>query len=85
LQPIQRKPSDYLKNNFHITNSGVAWGPALKFTQEFMSNDRVMYAMDYPYQYVPEEVSILENIDMTPAVRQSFFQDNAARLFKIKL
>jgi len=85
VQPIQRKPSDYLKNNFHITNSGVAWGPALKFTQEFMGNDRVMYAMDYPYQYAPEEVSILENIDMTPAVRQSFFQDNAARLFKIKL
>ena len=83
VKPVQRKPSEYLRQNFHITNSGVAWGPALKFTQDFMGTDRVLYAMDYPYQYAPEEVQILENLDMAPAVRQAFFQDNAQRLFKI--
>ena len=83
IQPIQRKPSDYLRENFHITNSGVAWGAALKFTQDFMGPDRVLYAMDYPYQYVPEEVAMLENIEMAPQVRKAFFQDNAERLFKI--
>ena len=83
VQPIQRKPSDYLRENFHITNSGVAWGAALKFTQDFMGPDRVLYAMDYPYQYVPEEVAILENLDMAPQVRQAFFEGNAERLFKI--
>ena len=45
VQPTQRKPSDYLRENFHITNSGVAWGAALKFTQDFMGPDRVLYAM----------------------------------------
>jgi 2,3-dihydroxybenzoate decarboxylase len=83
VQPIQRKPSDYLRENFHITNSGVAWGAAIKFTQDFMGPDRVLYAMDYPYQYVPEEVAILENLDMAPQVRQAFFEGNAERLFKI--
>jgi 2,3-dihydroxybenzoate decarboxylase len=39
--------------------------------------------MDYPYQYSPEEVAILENLDMAPQVRKAFFQDNAERLFKI--
>jgi 2,3-dihydroxybenzoate decarboxylase len=48
-----------------------------------MGPDRVLYAMDYPYQYVPEEVAILENLDMAPQVRKAFFQDNAERLFKI--
>jgi 5-carboxyvanillate decarboxylase len=43
----------------------------------------VLYAMDYPYQYVPEEVAMLENLDMAPQVRKAFFQDNAERLFKI--
>jgi 2,3-dihydroxybenzoate decarboxylase len=83
VQPTLRKPSDYLRENFHITNSGVAWGAALKFTQDFMGPDRVLYAMDYPYQYVPEEVAMLENLDMAPQVRKAFFQDNAERLFKI--
>jgi 2,3-dihydroxybenzoate decarboxylase len=81
--PTKKKPSDYLRENFHITNSGVAWGAALKFTQDFMGPDRVLYAMDYPYQYVPEEVAMLENLDMAPQVRKAFFQDNAERLFKI--
>jgi 2,3-dihydroxybenzoate decarboxylase len=83
VQPIKRKPSDYLRENFHITNSGVAWGAAIKFTQDFMGPDRVLYAMDYPYQYSPEEVGILENLDMAPQVRQAFFEGNAERLFKI--
>jgi 2,3-dihydroxybenzoate decarboxylase len=83
IKPLKRKPSDYLRENFHITNSGVAWGAALKFTQDFMGPDRVLYAMDYPYQYVLEEVEILERLDMAPQVRQAFFQDNAERLFKI--
>lgn len=83
MQPIKRKPSDYLRENFHITSSGVAWGPALKFTQDFMGPDRVLYAMDYPYQYVPEEVAVLENLDMAPQVRKAFFESNAERLFKI--
>lgn len=83
IQPIKRKPSDYLRENFHITNSGVAWGAALKFTQDFMGPDRVLYAMDYPYQYAPEEVLMLENVEMAPQVRKAFFQDNAQRLFKI--
>jgi 2,3-dihydroxybenzoate decarboxylase len=48
-----------------------------------MGPDRVLYAMDYPYQYVPEEVAMLENLDMAPQVRKAFFQDNAERLFKI--
>jgi 2,3-dihydroxybenzoate decarboxylase len=48
-----------------------------------MGPDRVLYAMDYPYQYAPEEVGILEGLDMAPQVRQAFFQDNAERLFKI--
>jgi 2,3-dihydroxybenzoate decarboxylase len=61
----------------------VASEAAIKFTQDLVGVDRVLYAMDYPYQYVPEEVAILENLDMAPQVRQAFFQGNAERLFKI--
>ncbi|MFZ8953850.1 MAG: amidohydrolase family protein [Burkholderiaceae bacterium] len=85
IHPTKRKPSEYLKENFYITNSGVAWGPALQFTQAFMGTDRVLYAMDYPYQYLPEEVDMLEQVDMTPEVKRQFFQDNAVKVFDLKI
>jgi 2,3-dihydroxybenzoate decarboxylase len=84
FQPeLKGKVSDYLKANFSITCSGVAWEPAIKFTQSVIGEDRVLYAMDYPYQCPPEEVTALDAMDMTAALKKKFFQTNAERLFKI--
>ncbi|MBA1204831.1 amidohydrolase [Pseudomonas capeferrum] len=83
MRPLQRKPSDYLKQNFHITNSGMAWEPAVKFTQEQIGVDRVMYAMDYPYQYDPAEVIALDAMDISDEAKKKFFETNATRLFKL--
>lgn len=84
VKPIQRRPSEYLRQNFWITNSGVAWEHAIKFAQGFLGEDRVMYAMDYPYQYAPDEVNILDGMDMAPAVKKKFFQTNAEAVFKLR-
>ncbi|MBL8552149.1 MAG: amidohydrolase [Hyphomonadaceae bacterium] len=84
FQPqLKHDVSHYLKHNFHITNSGVAWEPAIKFTQAVLGEDRVLYAMDYPYQCPPEEVEILDRMDMAPATKKKFFQTNAEKLFKL--
>jgi 2,3-dihydroxybenzoate decarboxylase len=83
MQPLKRQVSDYLKENFHYTNSGVAWEPSIKFIQSVIGVDRMMYAMDYPYQHSIEEVHMLDGMDMSPADKKAFFQTNAERLFKI--
>ncbi|MFM8624514.1 MAG: amidohydrolase family protein [Betaproteobacteria bacterium] len=83
IKPLLKKPSDYLRENFHITNSGVAWEPAIKFTQSIVGVDRVLYAMDYPYQYAVEEVGLLERMDMSAEDKKKFFQTNAQALFGI--
>ena len=84
FQPqLRGQISDYLKNNFHITNSGVAWEPAIKFTQQVIGEDRVLYAMDYPYQCPPEEVVALDRMDMPLETKRKFFQSNAEKLFKL--
>ena len=75
--------SDYLKQNFIITNSGVAWEPAIKFTQDVIGKERVMYAMDYPYQCPAYEVEALDNMDMSAEDKKMFFQTNAERVFKL--
>jgi 5-carboxyvanillate decarboxylase len=81
VQPLQKKPSDYLRENFHITCSGMAWERAIRFTQELMGEDRVLYAMDYPYQYAIDEVRALDAMAMSDATKLKFFQTNAENLF----
>jgi 2,3-dihydroxybenzoate decarboxylase len=82
-QPLARKPSDYLKENVWVTTSGMQWAPAIQFTQQVLGFDRVLYAMDYPYQFVPEEVKVTDEMPLTDAQRAMLYHRNAERLFKL--
>jgi 2,3-dihydroxybenzoate decarboxylase len=84
MKPLKKgKVSTYLRENFYITNSGMAWEPAIKFTQENIGKDRVLYAMDYPYQCPPEEVVALDGMAMSLEDKKMFFQTNAEKVFKL--
>jgi 5-carboxyvanillate decarboxylase len=84
MKPLQLgRVSEYLRRNVFITSSGFAWGPAIKFCQEVLGADRVMYAMDYPYQHDLAEVVASDDIDMPDDVKAAFFQTNAERVFKL--
>jgi 2,3-dihydroxybenzoate decarboxylase len=83
MKPTLKRPSDYLRENFNITNSGVAWEPAIKFTQDVIGVDRVLYAMDYPYQCPAEEVVALDGMNMSLEHKRRFFQTNAERVFNL--
>jgi 2,3-dihydroxybenzoate decarboxylase len=83
MKPLKKRVSDYLKENVYITNSGMAWEPAIKFAQQVIGVDRVMYAMDYPYQYTPQEVVDLDNMQMDNATKKKFYQSVAEQVFKL--
>ena len=64
----------------------AVWGANLavvKLLIEVMGEYRVMYAMDYPYQYVPDEVRWMYNMAITDTQKKKFFQTNAERWFKL--
>ncbi|HEX6526189.1 MAG TPA: amidohydrolase family protein [Streptosporangiaceae bacterium] len=83
MKPVKRKPSEYLRTNVWVTTSGVAWAPAIMFCREVLGPGRVLYAMDYPYQYVPEEVTAHENLPLTEEEKADLFQRNAERVFRL--
>lgn len=83
LKPLKRKISDYMRENIYYTTSGMAWEPAIMFTRSVIGGDRVLYAMDYPYQYVPEEVTAMEQMPLTDADKKAFFQTNAETVFRL--
>jgi 2,3-dihydroxybenzoate decarboxylase len=48
-----------------------------------VGEDRVMYAMDYPYQFVADEVRTHDLLDIPPAIKKKLMQTNAERWFKL--
>jgi 5-carboxyvanillate decarboxylase len=81
VRPIARRPSEYLRENVWFTTSGMAWVPAIMFCREVLGPDRVLYAMDYPYQYELTEVSTQDGLPVDAAARKAFFQTNAEQVF----
>ncbi|MDH5345767.1 MAG: amidohydrolase family protein [Gammaproteobacteria bacterium] len=79
--PLSKKISDYLRENVWITTSGMPWEPAILFVRSVIGADRVMYAMDCPYQYVPEEVAFTDALPLTEAELRAFCQGNAESVF----
>ena len=82
-KPLKRKISDYMKENIYITTSGMAWEPAITFSQQVLGMNRVLYAMDYPYQFVPEEVEVTDQLPISEADKKLLYQTNAEKLFKL--
>ena len=80
---LERKASDYLRENFYYTTSGMAWTPPIRYVQSVIGMDRVMYAMDYPYQFVPEEVNVTDELPIAYEDLKAFYQTNAERVFKL--
>jgi 2,3-dihydroxybenzoate decarboxylase len=43
-----------------------------------------MYAMDYPYQYQPDEVAAQDAMAMGASDKKAFFQTNAEKVFGLR-
>jgi 2,3-dihydroxybenzoate decarboxylase len=85
MQPLQLKVSEYLRRNVWVTTSGMPAAPAIRYCQEVLGEDRVLYAMDYPYQYEADEVRLSDAAPMSAATRRKFFQTNAEELFGFRV
>ena len=80
---LRKKPSDYMKENVYITTSGVPWAPAIMMAHGVLGADRILYAMDYPYQFAPDEVAMTDNFPMSDADKKKLFQTNAETVFHL--
>ena len=80
---LERRISDYLKDNVYVTTSGMAWEPAIKFAQDVLGTRHVLYAMDYPYEFEPREVQITDELAITDEAKLMLYQTNAERVFHL--
>jgi 2,3-dihydroxybenzoate decarboxylase len=81
LKPLKKGMVACLRENVLATTSGLPFPPAIKLMLEVMGEDRVMYAMDYPYEYVADEVRAHDLLDIPDATKKKLMQTNAERVF----
>jgi predicted TIM-barrel fold metal-dependent hydrolase len=60
------------------------WEPTLKFCIEAVGADRIMWAVDYPYQDHPDAVDFLDAARIPEKDKQKIYHENAERIFKLK-
>lgn len=62
--PAKKKFGEYLQNNFYVTTSGNFCTAALLNTILTMGADRILFAVDYPYEFVSEAAQWFDNMDV---------------------
>jgi predicted TIM-barrel fold metal-dependent hydrolase len=81
---LEHPVSHYFRTNIWITTSGVAWEPGIKFCMEVLGPDRVLYAMDYPYQQSSDEVAVYDRMGLSAEHKKMLMQTNAETVFRIR-
>lgn len=81
FRELAMAPSDYMRANVWVTTSGMAWEPAILYARSVLGAERVLYAMDYPYQYEPDEVRATDALPIALEDKQALYQANAERVF----
>jgi predicted TIM-barrel fold metal-dependent hydrolase len=81
---LQRRVSDYIKTNIHITSSGMLQERLLRHTLDFTGADRVLFSTDYPF-HRPDATAIGRFFDAIPhpAKRTKIAAGNAETLFRL--
>ncbi|HJX04169.1 MAG TPA: amidohydrolase family protein [Dehalococcoidia bacterium] len=80
---FKKTPSQYFKENFYVTTSGMFWAPALEFVARVFGADRILFATDYPYESVEEAVTFMDNAQLSQEDKENIYHSNAQRLLKL--
>ncbi|MCB1366334.1 MAG: amidohydrolase [Rhodobacteraceae bacterium] len=90
LTALKRPHLDYFKS-FHADTATFGSRKAIEHAIEFFGEDRVLFASDSPFDpeggptYIRETIRIIEEMDITDALRRKLFQGNAEKLLGLKL
>jgi biopolymer transport protein ExbB/TolQ len=81
IQPPKRKlqktPSQYFLDNFHITTSGMNYEAPLMLAHRVMGPDRVLFAVDYPFEENEEPVRVMDGAPISDKDKSKINQPNS--------
>jgi predicted TIM-barrel fold metal-dependent hydrolase len=75
--------ADLFRQHFYVTTSGNFSNSALTCALTEMGSDKIIFAVDWPFNSNLEAVSFLNNAPIGEEDRQKIFHRNAARLLRL--
>jgi len=82
-QKLNYLPSEYFRNNFVITTSGMYSSAALALCLEEVGIESVLFAADYPHERSQDAVEFIDTLRLSVNERDSILWRNATRIFKL--
>jgi predicted TIM-barrel fold metal-dependent hydrolase len=77
---LERRPSDYLRDNVYYTTSGNYFKGAFDCTYEAVGPDRILLATDYPYEDSTECMRFLDSLSLSKKDQKKIYYENAQRI-----
>ncbi len=88
---LKKRPLDYFKQDFYTDTAVFGGVPATKCGMEFYPIDKIVFASDCPFDpeggtmYPRVTLEILDNLEMTPEVREKIMYKNLEAVTGVKL
>jgi 2,3-dihydroxybenzoate decarboxylase len=76
---LGKAPSQYFKDNFIVTTSGMCSAEPLNCAIAALGHERVMFAADYPFESAQEAGAFLDEVAIAEPVRRAIAAENAAK------
>lgn len=80
----RRRPSEYFKENFFVTTSGMLEEHAFMFVFQTLGAGRIMFAIDYPYETNERAVKFIDGLPLSAEDKARLCHVNAESLFKLE-
>lgn len=80
---MKKKPSEYFKEHFYVSTSGMFWEPSLQLVHTAMGPDRILFAVDYSAESNKEAVKFIDSVKLSDEDREKICHGNAERLLRL--
>ena len=83
LNKLKKTPTDYFKENFFVTTSGMFSQPPLLCSYLALGADRILFAVDYPLESNKDAVQFMEETPICDSDKEKIYHFNAEKLLAL--
>src|SRR5262249_54702875 len=80
---LARQPSEYIRDNFMVTTSGMFSAEPLTCAMSALGHTHVMFAADYPFESTEEAAHFIDGVTLDDKVRNDICFNTAAAFLKL--
>ncbi len=82
-EPIERAPSEIIRDNIFVTTTGVCSHASLTCALAALGEERVMFSVDYPYEDSEAAAEFIDSAPVSDAVRAKVCHGTARRVLRL--